>query len=148
MTAEAHDASVHDTIPKLLLRNAQIRGARPAMREKDLGIWQTWTWADTLQEVRDLAVGLRALGLKRGDRIAIVGDNRPRLYWAICSAQSLGAIPVPVYQDSVAEEMGYVLDHAGVQFAVVENQEQVDKLLEIRETYKDLKEIEIGRAHV
>ena len=141
MTAEAHDASVHDTIPKLLLRNAQIRGARPAMREKDLGIWQTWTWADTLQEVRDLAVGLRALGLKRGDRIAIVGDNRPRLYWAICSAQSLGAIPVPVYQDSVAEEMGYVLDHAGVQFAVVENQEQVDKLLEIRETYKDLKEI-------
>ena len=141
MIAEAHDASVHDTIPKLLLRNAKIRGARPAMREKDLGIWQTWSWAETLVEIRDLALGLRALGLKRGDRVAIVGDNRPRLYWAICSAQSLGAIPVPVYQDSVAEEMGYVLDHAGVKFAVVENQEQVDKLLEIRETYKDLKEI-------
>ena len=141
MIAATHDAPVHDTIPKLLLRNAQIRGARPAMREKDLGIWQTWTWAETLEEIRDLAMGLRALGLRRGDRIAIVGDNRPRLYWAICSAQSLGAIPVPVYQDSVAEEMGYVLDHAGVKFAVVENQEQVDKLLEIRETYKDLKEI-------
>ncbi len=141
MTAEAHDASVHDTIPKLLLRNAKTMAARPAMREKDLGIWQTWSWADTLVEIRDLALGLRALGLKRGDRVAIVGDNRPRLYWAICSVQSLGGVPVPVYQDSVAEEMGYVLDHAGVQFAVVENQEQVDKLLEIRETYKDLKEI-------
>ncbi len=111
------------------------------MREKDLGIWQTWSWADTLGEIRDLALGLRALGLKRGDRVAIVGDNRPRLYWAICSVQSLGGIPVPVYQDSVAEEMGYVLDHAGVEFAVVENQEQVDKLLEIRESYKDLKQI-------
>lgn len=141
MTAEAHDASEHDTIPKLLLRNARTWGDRPAMREKDLGIWQTWSWADTLEEIRDLALGLRTLGLKRGDRVAIVGDNRPRLYWAICAAQSLGAVPVPVYQDSVAEEMGYVLDHAGVQFAVVEDQEQVDKLLEIRETYKDLKEI-------
>ncbi len=99
MTAEAHDASVHDTIPKLLLRNAKVRGARPAMREKDLGIWQTWSWADTLTEVRDLALGLRALGLKRGDRVAIVGDNRPRLYWAICSATSS---PVPTSQVRLA----------------------------------------------
>ena len=105
MTAEAHDASVHDTIPKLLLRNAQIRGARPAMREKDLGIWQTWTWADTLQEVRDLAMGLRALGLKRGDRIAIVGDNRPRLYWAICSAQWF--LPV-LWQMEIWYESGWM----------------------------------------
>jgi long-chain acyl-CoA synthetase len=141
MSGEASQASAHDTFPKLLLRNAEVFATRAAMREKDLGIWQTWTWPQVLDEVRALAIGLKELGLKRGDRMAIVGDNRPRLYWAICAAQSLGAIPVPVYQDSVAEEMGYVLEHAGVAFAVVENQEQVDKLLEIRETFKGISHI-------
>ncbi len=141
MSGEASQASAHDTFPKLLLRNAQVFAARAAMREKDLGIWQTWTWPQVLDEVRALAIGLKQLGLKRGDRMAIVGDNRPRLYWAICAAQSLGAIPVPVYQDSVAEEMSYVLEHAGATFAVVENQEQVDKLLEIRETYSAIAHI-------
>jgi len=106
MSGEASQASAHDTFPKLLLRNAEVFAARAAMREKDLGIWQTWTWPQVLDEVRALAIGLKELGLKRGDRMAIVGDNRPRLYWSICAAQSLGAIPVPVYQDSVAEEMG------------------------------------------
>ena len=130
-----------DTFPKMLLRNARIRGARPAMREKDLGIWQTWTWAEVRDEVRDLALGLKALGLGRGEMIAIVGDNRPRLYWTMCAAQSLGAVPVPVYQDSVAEEMAYVLEHAGVAMAMVENQEQVDKLLEIAETCKAIRAI-------
>jgi long-chain acyl-CoA synthetase len=141
MKADALQASAYDTIPKLLVRNAKTYATRPAMREKYLGIWQATSWAGTLDEVRSLAQGLHAVGLKRGDKVAIVGDNRPRLYWAICAVQSLGGVPVPVYQDSVAEEMGYVLDHAGVKFAVVENQEQVDKLLEIRETYKGLKEI-------
>ena len=141
MAAGARQASAYDTIPKLLLRNAKQFAERPAMREKYLGIWQATSWAGTLQEVRSLALGLTKLGLKRGDKVAVVGDNRPRLYWAICAVQSLGGIPVPVYQDSVAEEMGYVLDHAGVKFAIVENQEQVDKLLEIRETYKGLKDI-------
>ena len=130
-----------DTFPKLLLRNAKIYADRPAMREKDLGIWQVWSWKDVLSQVRDLALGLAELGLKRGDRVAIVGDNRPRLYWTMCAAQSLGAIPVPVYQDAVAEEMGFVLAHAEVTFAVVENQEQVDKLLEIAETYKGISHI-------
>jgi long-chain acyl-CoA synthetase len=141
MSGGASQGSAHDTFPKLLLRNAQKFSTRAAMREKDLGIWQSWTWAQVLEEVRALAIGLKELGLKRGDRMAIVGDNRPRLYWAICAAQSLGAIPVPVYQDSVAEEMGYVLEHAGVKFAIVENQEQVDKLLEIRESYDGIKHI-------
>jgi len=120
-----------DTMPKLLLRNAERFGSRPAFREKDLGIWQTWTWRDALDEIRALALGLRALGLKRGDTVAIIGDNRPRLYWTFTAAQSLGAIPVPIYQDSVAAEMAYVLNHAEVVFAVVEDQEQVDKLLSI-----------------
>jgi len=136
--AEAHQ---EDTFPKLLLRNAERFAERPAMREKDLGIWQAWTWKEMRGEVRNFALGLAELGLRRGDKMTIVGDNRPRLYWAICAAQSLGAIPVPVYQDAVAEEMGYVLAHAEVTFAVVENQEQVDKLLEIGETYKGISHI-------
>ncbi|MGE5166877.1 MAG: AMP-binding protein [Sphingobacteriales bacterium] len=122
-----------DTFPKLLVRNAQIFGARPAMRHKDLGIWQTWTWAETLDIVRAYAVGLHRLGLKRGETIAIVGANRPRLYWSVMAAQVLGAVPVPVYADAVAEELAYVLAHADVRFAAVEDQEQVDKLLSVTE---------------
>jgi long-chain acyl-CoA synthetase len=120
-----------DTFPKLLVRNAQIFGARPAMRHKDLGIWQTWTWAEVLHAVRAYAVGLHRLGLKRGETIAIVGANRPRLYWSVMAAQTLGAIPVPVYADAVAEELAYVLAHADVRFAAVEDQEQVDKILSV-----------------
>ncbi|MGE0847790.1 MAG: AMP-binding protein, partial [Flavobacteriaceae bacterium] len=130
-----------DTFPKLLLRNAKKFAGRPAMREKDLGIWREWTWAEMADEIRALALGLRGLGVKRGDRIAIVGDNRPRLYWTFAAAQALGAVPVPMYQDSVAEEMGYVVEHAEISFAVVEDQEQVDKLLEIREKNKAIRHI-------
>lgn len=126
------DLASCDTFPKLLRRNARIRADRPAIREKDLGIWQTWTWAAVDREVTDLAAGFAALGLTRGDRVAIVGDNRPRLYWSFTAAQMLGAVPVPVYQDAVADEMQYVLDHAEVRVAMAEDQEQVDKLLSIR----------------
>ncbi|MEO1191718.1 MAG: AMP-binding protein [Pseudomonadota bacterium] len=122
-----------DTFPKLMRHNAKVRGSRPAMREKDLGIWQTWTWSEAQAEVRAFALGLIELGVKRGDKILIVGDNRPRLYWTMVTAQAIGAIPVPVYQDSAAKEMAYVVEHAGARFAVVEDQEQVDKLIEIRE---------------
>ncbi len=122
-----------DSIPKVLLHNAATRGARPAIREKDYGIWQTWTWADVLGEVRALACGLAALGLGRGDKLAIIGDNRPQLYWSMVAAQAIGAIPVPMYQDAVANELQYVLDHAEARFAIAEDQEQVDKLLEIKD---------------
>ncbi len=117
-----------DTFPKLLIRNAKLFGDRPAMRHKDLGIWQTWTWAQVLAEVRCYAVGLHRLGLKRGETIAIVGSNRPKLYWSVMTAQMLGAIPVPVYADAVADELAYVLAHAEVRFAAVEDQEQIDKI--------------------
>jgi long-chain acyl-CoA synthetase len=117
-----------DTVPKLLIRNAGAIGGRPAIRHKDFGIWQTWTWREALDEVRAFSVGLAELGLKRGDKFAIIGGNRPRLYWAICAGQALGAVPVPVYADAVAEEMAYVLAHAEVTLAVVEDQEQVDKI--------------------
>ena len=142
MTDESRhaDASL-DTVPKLLLRNAVRYGDRPAMREKDLGIWQTWTWAEAKDEIRSFAVGLKRLGIKRGDTIAIIGNNKPRLYWTFTAAQSIGAIPVPVYQDSVADEMAYVLTHAEVVAAVVEDQEQVDKVLSISERVPKLTKI-------
>jgi len=119
-----------NTFPHLLLHQAQVRPHRPAVREKDLGIWQTWTWAQALEEVRSLACGLAAQGFRRGDRLAVVGDNRPRLYWSMMAAQALGGVPVPLYQDAVAAEMAFVLQDADIGFAVAEDQEQVDKLLE------------------
>jgi long-chain acyl-CoA synthetase len=130
-----------DTFPKLLKHNAATRGSRIAMRHKDLGIWQAWTWAQMLDEVRAFSVGLAELGLKRGDKYAIIGANRPRLYWAMCAGQALGAVPVPIYADSVADEMAYVLDHAEVTLAVVENQEQVDKVLSIADRLSKLAHI-------
>jgi len=119
-----------DTFARLLLHQAKVRPDRPAFREKDLGIWRTWPWAEVAGEVRALACGLAAQGFARGDRLAVVGDNRPRLYWAMMAAQALGGVPVPLYQDAVAAEMAFVLQDADIGFAVAEDQEQVDKLLE------------------
>ena len=127
--AVAFDAAAKaDTFPKLLVRNARLYGSRPSMRHKDLGIWQSWTWAQALELVRAYAVGLNRLGLKRGETIAIVGSNRPKLYWSVMAAQMLGAVPVPVYADAVADELSFVLAHADVRFAAVEDQEQIDKI--------------------
>ncbi len=126
-------AAQADTFPKLLIRNAELFGSRPAMRHKDLGIWQTWTWRQQLEIVRAYAVGLSRLGLKRGETIAIVGANRPKLYWSVMAAQMLGAVPVPVYADAVADELCFVLSHAEVRFAAVEDQEQVDKIMSVLE---------------
>ena len=130
-----------DTFPKLLIRNAGIYGARPAMRHKDLGIWQTWTWSQVLDIVRAYAVGLHRLGVKHGETVAIVGGNRPKLYWSVMATQMLGAIPVPVYADAVADELAYVLAHADVRFAAVEDQEQVDKIISVKERLPKLQEL-------
>ena len=130
-----------DTFPKLLIQNAKTRGSRVAMRHKDLGIWQSWTWGEMLDEARAFSVGLEELGLKRGDKFAVIGANRPRLYWAMCAGQALGAVPVPVYADSVADEMAYVLEHAEVTVAVVQDQEQVDKVLSVAERVPTLRHI-------
>ncbi|MCI0548979.1 MAG: AMP-binding protein [Candidatus Rokubacteria bacterium] len=121
-----------DTFPKLAARNAQRIGAKVAIREKDLGIWQSHTWRDYADQARAIALGLASLGCARGDTVAIVGDNRPQLYWAILGTQALGGVPVPLYQDSIEQEMQYIVDHAEARFAVVEDQEQVDKLLHVR----------------
>jgi len=129
------------TFPKLLAGLAQTRGSAPAYREKEYGIWQTYDWRSVADQVQRLAAGLADLGFVRGDRLIVVGDNRPRLYWAMCAGQCLGGVPVPVYQDSVTEELAYVVEHAGARYAIAENQEQVDKLLEIQKTVPGLKTI-------
>ena len=130
-----------DTFPKLLLGHALERGDHPAIREKALGIWQSWSWAKVRDEIEWLACGLAQAGLARGDHIAVIGANRPRLYWTLTAAQSLGAIPVPFYEDAVAQEMVYVFQDADIAFAVVEDQEQADKLFEIMAQCPKLKRI-------
>ena len=121
------------TLPRLLRRNARDRGSAPALREKDRGVWQTWSWRGYFEHVRDFAAGLAAGGFARGDKLAVIGDNRPRLYAAQLAAQALGGVAVPVYQDSVAAELAYVLAHAEVSVVVAEDQEQTDKILSLRD---------------
>ncbi|WP_298828711.1 AMP-binding protein [uncultured Piscinibacter sp.] len=121
------------TFPRLMLEHAAKRPTAPALREKVYGIWQTLTWADLADLVRDLAGGLAAAGLKRDDHIVVVGDNRPRLYASMLAAQALGAVPIPLYQDAAAAEFVFPIVNADVGFAIVEDQEQVDKMLEIRD---------------
>ncbi|HUJ24687.1 MAG TPA: AMP-binding protein [Myxococcales bacterium] len=118
-----------DTFPKLLLRNAERFGGRAAMREKDLGIWRETSWAAYLDRVRQFSLGLVSLGLERGGKVAIIGDNRPEWIIAELAAQAAGAASVGIYQDSTLTEVGYVIDHCDAQFVVAEDQEQLDKIL-------------------
>lgn len=127
-----------DSVPALLQRNATRYADRPAYREKEFGIWQSWTWAEAEREIEALALGLLNLGVDEGDFIAVIGRNRPHFYWSMVAAQSVGAIPVPLYQDAAADEMAYVMDHCGARFAIVEDQEQVDKLIEVQEDLHQL----------
>ena len=133
MVAQSAATVELQSIPALLERNTRVHGSRMAYREKEFGIWQSWTWAETAEEVKAMAMGFLALGMERGDYVAIIGRNRPAMYWSMVAAQCVGAIPVPIYQDAVAEEMVYVLDHCGARFVVAGDQEQVDKVLEVQE---------------
>jgi long-chain acyl-CoA synthetase len=138
---QAVTADNADTFPRLLQRHARVRPYSAAIREKDLGIWQSWSWMQMLQEVREVAGGLLQAGFKRGEHLAIIGENRPHLYFTMTAVQCLGGIPVPMYQDAVAAEMAFVFDNAEIGFAMVEDQEQVDKVLEIREKVPHLRRI-------
>ena len=129
------------TFPRLLLRHATERPAAAALREKEFGIWQTLTWGALATLVREIACGLAQAGLQSGQHIVVIGENRPRLYAAMLAAQSLGAIPVPLYQDAVAAEFVFPIINAEVAFAIVEDQEQVDKLVEIRGEHPGLSRI-------
>lgn len=130
-----------DTFAKLLRVHAWVRGGRPAFRHKDFGIWKTWTWSQVYEQTRALAQGLAQLGVVKGDRIAIAGANRPRLYWSITAAQMLGAIPVPVYADSVADEIALVFEQSGANLLIAQDQEQVDKALSILDRLPKLKRV-------
>ncbi|NRB33228.1 MAG: AMP-binding protein [Rhodobacteraceae bacterium] len=126
-------AGDYQSIPALLHRNASEFGDSPAYREKEFGIWQSWTWSQTEKEIEALALGLINMGVAEGDFIAIIGRNRPYMYWSMVAAQMVGAVPVPLYQDAVAEEMAYVLSHCGARFVIVQDQEQVDKVIEVQD---------------
>ncbi len=138
---EDMDQDVNHTIPSLLARNARRLAGQAASREKEFGIWQSWTWEDVQHQVEEIALGFLSLGVQRGDHIAILGRNRPKLYWSAVAAQTIGAVPVPIYQDAVGEEIGYVLGHCEANLAVAGDQEQVDKILEQQDKFKSLKNI-------
>ncbi len=127
------------SVPHLLARNVANLGSRVAYREKEFGIWQCWTWAEAEQEIKALAMGLLDLDAQAGDHIAIVGRNRPYLYWSMVAAQMIGCIPVPMYQDAAAEEVAYALEHSGAKIAIVGDQEQVDKIADVRERVPQLR---------
>jgi long-chain acyl-CoA synthetase len=131
-----------DTFPKILLDNAKkFPPTKIAMREKDYGVWQSYSWQDSLDQTRDFALGLASLGFKRGDKMAIIGDNRPQLYWGLAASQCLGGVPVPLYQDAIEQELLYILDHSEVRFALAEDQEQSDKLLALKKEVPGLEYI-------
>ncbi len=126
------------SIPHILARNVRVHGAKPAYREKEFGIWQSWTWAQASDEIEAMALGLLELGVASGDHVAILGRNRPSLYWAMVAVQMCGGVPVPMYQDAAAGEIAYALEHSGARFAIVGDQEQVDKVAEATENGTDL----------
>jgi long-chain acyl-CoA synthetase len=132
---------VQTTFPRLMLEHAKTRPDAPALREKEYGIWQTLTWSSLAALVRAIACGMAANGVKRGDHLVVIGENRPRLYASMLAAQALGAVPVPLYQDAVAPEYAFPINNAEVRFAVVEDQEQVDKMLDLREQCPQLQHI-------
>jgi len=130
------------TFPQILLENAKRYGdGKVAIREKDYGIWQSYTWKEYLDQVRDFALGLASLGFKRGDKMAVIGDNRPQLYWGLAACQCLGGTPVPLFQDAIEKELHYILGHSEARFAVAEDQEQSDKLLALKEKCPELEYI-------
>ena len=135
------DSNTAVSLPTLLARNVQRRAKAIAYREKEYGIWQTWTWFEAQQEVDALAKGLIALGANRGDYVAIIGRNRPAMYWAGIASQKAGCIPVPLYQDASAEELAYALDHCGARFVIAGDQEQVDKVADVSDELSNLEHV-------
>ena len=139
MTQPVNGDSGLRSVPALLRRNAKSMAQAPAYREKEFGIWQTWSWAQACQQAENLALGLIDLGLDPGDFVAIIGRNRPSLYLSMVAVQMAGGVPVPLYQDAVADEMSYVLQHCGARYVIAESQEQVDKVLEVQDQLSELK---------
>jgi long-chain acyl-CoA synthetase len=129
------------TLPQFLLKQAREYPRDIAMREKARGIWKQWTWQQYLNEVQDLANGLAALGFQAGDKLAIISDNRPQVYWTMVAVQALRGIPVPLYQDSISRELAYVVDHSDAIMVMAEDQEQVDKVIDIQDKLPKLRKV-------
>ena len=130
------------TFPHILLDNAKkFPPTKAAIREKDLGIWQSYSWQDYLEQVKDFALGLASLGFKSEDKMAIIGDNRPQLYWGMAACQCLGGVPVPLYQDAIHKELEFIVDHSECRFALAEDQEQTDKLMHLKNEMPSLEYI-------
>ena len=140
MSARPHTHDV-SSLPALLARNVEAYRHKTAYREKEFGIWQTWTWQEAQEQVDAFALGLLQVGVAEGDMVAIIGRNRPALYWAMIAVQKAGAIPVPLYQDAVAEEVAYALSHCGARYVIAGDQEQVDKIADVRDQLPDLKHV-------
>ena len=138
MSSEKKNNDKPVSLIQLVRRNAELYSKKPAYREKEFGIWQSWSWAQASTEIDNLSYGLLSLGIKQGDHVAILGRNRPYFYWAMVAIQAAGGVPVPIYQDSVADEVCYVLDHCKARFVFAENQEQVDKVLDIKDQLASL----------
>ena len=138
MSSEKKNNDKPVSLIRLVRRNAELYSKKPAYREKEFGIWQSWSWAQASTEIDNLSYGLLSLGIKQGDHVAILGRNRPYFYWAMVAIQAAGGVPVPLYQDSVADEVCYVLDHCKARFVFAENQEQVDKVLDIKDQLASL----------
>ncbi|MEK0085121.1 AMP-binding protein [Benzoatithermus flavus] len=130
-----------DTFPKLLLHNAANWPNDVAMREKEFGIWNQFTWAEYRDRVRLVALGLASLGVRRGEVVAIIGRNRPNWVWSELAAQALGCMTLGIYEDVLAAEAGYLVDHAGAGIVICEDEEQVDKMLELGEAGRSLRHI-------
>lgn len=141
LTKTLEGAAGLTSIPALLHRNATEFADAPAYREKEFGIWQSWSWSQALEEIEALALGMIDLGVAEGDFVAVIGRNRPRLYWAMMSAQMCGAVPVPLYNDAAAEEMAYTMGHCGAKYVVAGDQEQVDKVMEIQDQLPQFEEM-------
>lgn len=130
------------TLPSLLVRNAKRFGdSRVALREKEYGIWQSVTWKGYLEHVRDFSLGLISLGLSPGDTLGIIGNNRPEWVYAELAAQSAGGVPFGIFQDSILSEVAYIIDHSEATMIVAEDQEQVDKILDLKEKLPRIKKI-------
>ncbi len=138
---EAVEEKAIDTLPKLLVENYNAIGKKVAMRKKHLGIWHKYTWADCYRNIKHLALGLKTLGLERGDKVCIIGDNDPEWYWAELAVQAMGGVAVGMYIDAIPSEMEYIIGHSESSFAVAKDQEQVDKLLKIKDKLPNLKKI-------
>lgn len=133
--------SEEDTYPKFLIRNSKIWGDKVAVRRKNMGIWLNYTWKDCYEKVKHLCLGLVDLGLKPGDKVSLIGDDEPESFWAEAAIQAAGGVVVAMWSDSIPSEAAYIIKHSNSKFVIAEDQEQVDKILEIKNDIPEIQKL-------